>query len=165
MSRAPVQTNRRGGRHAPALALCAASIALGAALAGCDGAPTDFIDLDPVVLVETARAADWPADAKTIVSHRIDGDSLFLNVTYSGGCETHVFRLIVSSVFAESFPVQTWGILAHDGRNDPCDAIVAETLAFDLTPLREAYRSAYGAGPGELVLHIEGLAAAVRYAF
>ncbi len=131
----------------------------------CDRGPTDLADLDPVVLVETARAEDWPADAKNIVGHRLEMDSLFLDVTYSGGCETHVFRLIVSSVFAESFPVQTWAVLAHDGRDDPCDAIVGETLAFDLTPIRDAYRAAYGGGPGELLLHIEGLADAVHYVF
>ena len=133
---------------------------------GCDSqSPTDLTDYDPVIVVEDARSGRWPAAATQISGHRVSRDTLSLDVSYSGGCATHVFRLVVSRTFAESFPVQTWGVLAHDDGGDPCDGVLVETLLFDLSPLKEAYWAGYGGGAGQLVLHVEGLAQSVLYTF
>ena len=44
----------------------------------------------------------------------------------------------------ESSPVQINALVTHDDGDDPCDALVTEERAFDLTPLAEAYEAAYG---------------------
>ena len=142
-----------------------AALAVGLAPSACDDTPTDLSEYEQVVVVNDARAGDWPAAPQTITAARLDGDSLFLDVSYSGGCEDHVFRLIVSRTFAESFPVQTWAVLAHDDRGDPCDGILSDTLAFDLTPLAQAYRAAYGGSGGEIVIHLDGLAESLHFVF
>ena len=143
------------------------AVLLPAALgAGCDGtSPTDLADLDPVALVDNALSGAWPSDAVQLTGHRITGDTLELDVSYSGGCADHLFRLLITRGFAESFPVQTWGVLAHDDGDDPCDSIVSGTLVFDLSPLRAEYRAGYGPGNGEIVLHIQDLTDSVRYLF
>jgi hypothetical protein len=47
----------------------------------------------------------------------------------------------------ESLPVQTWMLLAHDGRDELCAAYFEKTLVFNLGPIQEAYIEDYGA-PG-----------------
>jgi hypothetical protein len=56
----------------------------------------------------------------------------------------------------ESFPVQVRAFLSHDGKKDPCDAIVTRALSFDLRPLKRAYQESYGVGdPGSTTLVID----------
>ncbi len=59
---------------------------------------------------------------------------LNLNVTYSGGCETHLFRLVKQPVFCGTppLPPPTF-IFDHQGFDDACDALITTTISFDLT--------------------------------
>jgi hypothetical protein len=119
--------------------------------------------VDAVIL--TDDPGRWRHDAFEYVESRIAGDTLEVAVRYGGGCARHDFALLVVPVFMESFPVQMRGSLAHDAHGDPCRAIVGSRLRFDLTPLRDAYRKAYGAGPATIHLSIAGWPAQVVYAF
>ncbi len=85
----------------------------------------------------------WPRDPYVLDSARVSGDSLILAVRHSGGCRTHRYGLVAWNGWLESSPVQVDALLAHDDRDDPCDAVISARLSFDLTPLREAYLSAY----------------------
>jgi hypothetical protein len=40
----------------------------------------------------------------------------------------------------------------HDARGDVCRALLQKTLRFDLTPLRDVYRSSYNTTSGEIIL-------------
>ncbi|MCG8607020.1 hypothetical protein MJD09_18810, partial [bacterium] len=73
------------------------------------------------------------------------GDSLTLNITYSGGCLEHDYTLFMSpSAFMESFPVQANIYLWHDDKDDACDAIISTTVSFALNPIIELYMQFYG---------------------
>jgi len=115
------------------------------------------------VLIEQDDGRRWPSDPYALAEASVAGDTLTLRVHFGGGCETHRFALVVTRLFMESDPVQIPATLAHDGRDDACDAVVNETLRFDLTPVRRIYQEAYGAGPATLVLVVDGRG--VRYSF
>lgn len=48
------------------------------------------------------------------------------------------------ATFMESYPVQANLYLRHDAHDDPCRAIVRDSVVFDLTPIVELYRQMYG---------------------
>ena len=75
----------------------------------------------------------------------IGGDSITLDITYSGGCSTHYFSLYMSpAAFFESYPVQANLYLRHNSNGDACEALVNENVSFNLRPIAELYKTAYG---------------------
>lgn len=90
--------------------------------------------------------------------------TLDMVVSHSGGCETHEFSLCwPSGAFLEEVPVSANLELLHSGPPDPCEAWITTELALDVTPMAEAWRSAYGSEHGEMDLLIHGWS--VRYSF
>lgn len=88
---------------------------------------------------------DLKLDPFTVSEVSIDRATLRAVVSSSGGCRAHHYDLYMTpSVFMESFPVQANLYMRHDDDDDPCDAIVVETLTFDLTPIITLYRQMYG---------------------
>ena len=88
-------------------------------------------DLDP---------DDLPDDHASITSARIEGHTLFMTMSFGGGCATHRFALVTDGAVAESNPPQMLLRLAHDGDRDPCDALLTRTVQVDLavlTPLMQ----------------------------
>ncbi len=55
---------------------------------------------------------------------RIQNDTLYVTVGYSGGCKTHAFDLMVDT----SNPVQATLWLAHDADGDACEAYLVDPL-------------------------------------
>ena len=106
-----------------------------------------------------------PSDPFEVLGHAIEGDLLRIEVRYSGGCERHHFEGLVGSAISESFPVQMWGRIAHDDRDDPCDAIVASAISLDLSPIRELYQSLYGGEAATVILHFSPIEAPLQYSF
>lgn len=97
----------------------------------------------------------WGTDAYTINAATLQGDTLTLNVSYSGGCETHAFTLVAEQRFLESLPVQMRVSLAHNANDDTCEALITEALHFDLTPIKEAYRKGYRKDTGTIILRLK----------
>ncbi len=64
-----------------------------------------------------------------------DGDSLKVDVAYSGGCAEHNFNVIWDGTILASSPCQINLIIAHDAQNDNCEAYIRETLIIDLNQL------------------------------
>lgn len=93
-------------------------------------------------------------DPATIEEVRVEGDRLHLRVTFGGGCRQHDFGLRFERVFLESEPVQSVLRLAHDAHGDPCRALLGRDLEFDLGPLKELYREAYGSPSGTIDLRV-----------
>jgi len=135
------------------------------ALPGCisssPAAPLDLLmtadDLvAPALLVSRNDPRPWPFDPWTFVSHRVEGDTLALEVQYGGGCREHRFALLIDPAFMESHPVQVAARLAHDADGDLCRALLTRTLRYDLTPLREHFTASYGPGRGAVVIGLGG---------
>ena len=111
---------------------------------------------------ESCRAAEgdeyqYVSPGSESGSASIEGDILSVTVAYSGGCEAHDFVLCwPAEAFSEGVPVGAGLELWHDANGDVCEAAFVETFAFDLTPLAEAYSSAYGSTTGEIGVTIAG---------
>ena len=94
----------------------------------------------------------WGTDAYTINFANLQGDTLTVNVSYSGGCETHEVTLVADERFLESSPVGLRISLAHNANGDTCEAWITEDYHFDLTPLKEVYQEAYRTETGAIYL-------------
>lgn len=109
----------------------------------------------PVVVDFETGPEDWPADRAEVLDLSITGSWMNLRVRFGGGCAVHDFRLVAWGGWMESFPVRVRAFLSHDGKDDPCDALVLRDLAFDLRPLSKVYEESYGPGePGQTTLII-----------
>lgn len=98
-----------------------------------------------------------PQDPFDFVTTVIALDKLIVNLGYGGGCETHEFGLCWDGSFAESSPVQIQVFISHESNDDTCEAYINDQLAFDLTPLADAWHEAYGPGSGEIEINVAGL--------
>ena len=96
-------------------------------------------------------------DDYVLNSATITGDTLTVSVSYSGGCRTHVFTLVIAASFVDSSPVQLPAVLRHDANGDRCEAFPTESYAFDLALVRARYRAAYGRGAGRVALQLDGV--------
>ncbi len=65
----------------------------------------------------------------------IDGDSLKITLSYSGGCARHSFKIIWNELITSSNPPSVDLLLLHDAHGDMCEAMITETLAFALSEL------------------------------
>ena len=97
----------------------------------------------------------WGTDAYTINAATLQGDTLTINVSYSGGCETHAFTLVAEQRFLESLPVQLHVSLAHNANGDTCKALITEDLHFDLTTIKEVYQKVYRKDTGTIALWLK----------
>jgi hypothetical protein len=64
------------------------------------------------------------------------GDFIVLDVSYSGGCEEHEFRLESNGAFSSTYPPEVEVTLKHNGNDDRCRGVIDKKLWFDLTPLK-----------------------------
>ena len=96
-------------------------------------------------------------DDYVLNSATIAGDSLTVSVSYSGGCRTHVFTLVIAASFVESSPVRLPAVLRHDANGDTCEAFPTESYAFDLALVKTRYRTVYGPGAGRVALQLDGV--------
>jgi hypothetical protein len=79
--------------------------------------------------METESAAIDITDA------RIIGNTLYLDVAYSGGCKEHDFKLIGSSMIAKSLPPIRAMKLIHINNDDNCRAYLLRKIEVDLREL------------------------------
>ena len=88
-------------------------------------------------------------------SATIEGDTLTVAVSYGGGCETHVFTLLVEPDFIPDFTDDGPGIgfsIAHNANGDACEAWLTESYHFDLTSIKEKYQAEYNQDAGTISL-------------
>lgn len=107
-----------------------------------------------VVAGTDARLGD---DDYVLNSATIMDDTLTISVSYSGGCRTHVFILVIAPSFVESSPVRLPTVLRHDATGDTCEAWPTESYVFDLALVRARYREVYGSGAGRVALQLNGV--------
>jgi hypothetical protein len=86
-----------------------------------------------------SAALDWskpPSAPLEVMQAAIQGDSLVVQVAYSGGCAEHIFELVAAGPQVRSLPPKQPLMIAHEANGDACRARIEETLAFDLRPRR-----------------------------
>ncbi|MDC3253205.1 hypothetical protein OAU25_03030, partial [Crocinitomicaceae bacterium] len=89
------------------------------------------------------------SDAFTIQSASIDGSMLYVAISYSGGCEEHLFKCIGSRAISKSLPPQRSIQLIHTANNDMCEALIFKNLKIDILPFVEDPKS-------PIILHLDG---------
>ncbi len=98
----------------------------------------------------------------------MSGELLQMDVSYSGGCETHRFEPRWSGKFTASgtaAPVVHL-VVTHDANRDSCEAIISENVIIDLTPIKTLFfEQNPDASAGELQVRLEGVPEPVMYRF
>jgi hypothetical protein len=77
-------------------------------------------------------------DNFTMLSKKVSGDTLWLEVQYGGGCEEHVFTVNTNMKWLKTSPPQLNLYVEHDSKNDMCRALVTKKIAFDLSSIKNA---------------------------
>jgi hypothetical protein len=91
---------------------------------------TEAVFLDPSVNPEVGIDPINIKDAQQI------GDYIVIDVSYSGGCEEHEFRLESRGNFTSTYPPEVDITLKHNSNGDRCRGIMDKKLWFDLSPLK-----------------------------
>ena len=100
------------------------------------------------------------SDPIEILDAKISKNQLLLNVSYSGGCEEHSFKLIGDLLISKSLPPIRSVKLIHYGNNDACRKLVIENLVIDITDL--AYNKE---DRSEIYLSLDGWEERITYVF
>ena len=90
------------------------------------------LEVKPVVLDTTRYGAD-KFEANNV---RVNGDTLFIEAEYSGGCKDHVFTARHNGNYMKSMPPQLNLYVDHNANSDGCRELIRETIAFDLSGCR-----------------------------
>ena len=64
------------------------------------------------------------------------GEYIVLDVSYSGGCEEHVFQLESKGQYTSTYPPEVDITLKHNSNGDRCRGIMDKKLWFNLSPLK-----------------------------
>jgi len=100
------------------------------------------------------------SDAFKILDAKISKNQLLLNVSYSGGCEKHSFKIIGDLLLSKSLPPIRSVKLIHYGNNDACKKLIIENLVIDISNL--AYKKEDGS---EIYLSLDGWGERITYVF
>lgn len=100
------------------------------------------------------------SDDLDIESVVVKGNSLFVAVSYSGGCEEHDFELIGNPMVMKSLPPKRAIQFYHNANQDNCRALIKEVFEIDITDL--AYNQTEGS---EIILILEGWEEEINYIF
>ena len=110
--------------------------------------------------ISTDLASVDSGDKFTMDNVRIEGNFMYVDVTYSGGCQSHTFSLIGSAAIAKSLPPIRKIKLTHQGHEDHCRALISQTLTIDISNL------AYKKEPGsQIYFELEGYKGRITYTF
>ena len=100
------------------------------------------------------------SDAFKILDAKIIGNYLHLNISYSGGCEKHSFKINGDLLLSKSLPHIRSVELFHFGNGDACKKLIIEELIIDLREL--AYKQEDGS---EIYLSLKGWNERLLYTF
>ena len=113
-------------------------------------------------VIRTGEDADTGEDQTPV----LEGDTLTLTVSYSGGCRNHDFTLVAAMIANEEcapVPVVLDVFLAHDDHDDPCEAYPTERYDFDLTLIKDMYQDACGEDEDAIDLRLRDVAGNLLY--
>jgi hypothetical protein len=106
-----------------------------------DSAPKEMVQEERKLEVLPLRidgsiTAPEKNDPFEIISQKIEGDKLIMEVQYGGGCELHTFELLSNGAYMKSLPMKINLWLTHNSRNDRCRAMLTNTITFDISSIK-----------------------------
>jgi hypothetical protein len=108
-----------------------------------------------VTVIEVIKNSEYTLPennaAFTVNSHTIKGDILTLNISYSGGCQEHVFKGYFTGMFMKSMPPKANLLIEHNSNEDACREMITKDISFNVSAMR------YGT-KGPLMIQIAGYA-------
>ena len=116
-------------------------------------------EIKPAVLGFTKEINDQLQPVK-IESASIEGNTLTLTISYSGGCVDNTFEFQGSTSISKSLPAIRPCLLLRKGSVDNCKALIKRELKFDISEL--AYKKEAG---NEIMLTIDGYEGKLSYKF
>lgn len=111
-------------------------------------------------VVATLGEINAPSDPIEITAVRVEGNTMFIDMNYSGGCEDHTFEVIGSEMISKSLPPIRSVQLIHTAKGDQCKKLVEETLIVDISKL--AYKQENGS---MIFLLVNDLKNRIEYTF
>ena len=100
------------------------------------------------------------SDAFEVTRVKLEGNTLYLMVAYSGGCSDHTFEMIGSMAMMKSLPPKRSIQLVHDAHDDTCREWIEKTLEIDISEL--APKQEHGS---TVVLILDGYDQELTYTF
>jgi hypothetical protein len=88
--------------------------------------------VEPGTKIDDIKSDDF--DMKKVV---IDGGVMKIDVSYPGGAKEHEFTLYWNGIVARSYPGKTTVVLKHNANGDNAEALLTETLQFDLAKMNK----------------------------
>ncbi len=88
------------------------------------------------------------SDDVTVEFAYISDDTLTLELSHAGGCETHDYAVCYEQGWLESDPIQIELKLIHDAHGDSCEALLTASPTFSLLDLQERYTEIYDGASG-----------------
>ncbi|HAQ19424.1 MAG TPA: hypothetical protein DCR40_09370 [Prolixibacteraceae bacterium] len=81
-------------------------------------------------------------DPITVISAKVDGDCLLLNLQYGGGCKEHQVNLALTlpECGTPPLPPPTFEI-RHNANGDVCKALITKDYSFDIFGIKEKGKS------------------------
>lgn len=125
---------------------------------------TGCIESQQYIIINDTLYQSAPRDELIINNIQLIKNILIFNISYGGGCEDHVFRLISTS-FMESYPVQVNILLSHEDNDDPCDMWITEIEEYNISPLKLSYQKYYNNESGKIIMNIERWNESILYEF
>ncbi|NQX90943.1 MAG: hypothetical protein HRT74_02185 [Flavobacteriales bacterium] len=98
------------------------------------------------------------SDNLSILSAKMEGDILIVDVRYSGGCEEHTFDLVSNGFYAKSLPPKLPIRILHNANGDGCRQLIETSLSFNVQPLKYA-------GKGPLIMNLQGYDEPINYRY
>lgn len=95
------------------------------------------------------------SDLFDIKSVKIEGNLMFIDISFSGGCAEHSFKMIGNAAIKKSLPPIRSIQLVHENNDDVCRSIVNKTIEVDITDL--------GYSRGEIMLQLDGWKGNISY--
>ncbi|MFN3167508.1 MAG: hypothetical protein ACE37H_10640 [Phycisphaeraceae bacterium] len=122
----------------PLLILGTDGTAFSGSAVACEQAPDEKPKLPGITEAEPGKDVDdIKSDPFKMSQATIEGDVLKIKVSYSGGAQKHAFELYWNGLIAKSFPPQTTLVLKHDANGDNAEALITDTLEFDLSAINK----------------------------
>jgi len=87
------------------------------------------------IKAEIGRIEREQTTSVQIIKSRIEGNTLFLKIGYSGGCEKHNFKVIGNPMISKSLPPIRSIELVHLNSGDTCREYIEQQLIIDISDL------------------------------
>lgn len=78
------------------------------------------------------------SDAFEINDVLLEGNTLFVNISFTGGCGKHSYEVIGNRAVMKSLPPKRSFMIAHDAVDEKCESLTNKTLEIDLKNLASA---------------------------